>query len=495
MKIATKLVLSYVGMVVVLAAVNILSLMGMRSLFRQTKEMYQLDLQPTIIMSHVISGIAQVRFLEYTHFGSDDPDVMAGINKKIVALDKNIIKNLDTISTISGDKKIKPLVAAIKNKFQSYQKLRYQSLQNSRNFMKDDAQARINGPENKIYQALFGQLDILGTKIKKIGHNRYESAGLNYERARLISTAALLLAAVLAIIAGIMIARKISSSIQKDVDMAKRIAGGDLSGRLSDIGKDELGLLAAAMNSMAASVGGMILKTRQAAEEIAAANTTQSASLEETSASIEELRSIVHQNTDNTTMASHEAGQTQSVMRKARDGMAKLTQAMDDITTASEKTSKIINTIDEIAFQTNLLALNAAVEAARAGEAGAGFAVVAEEVRSLAQRSAKAAHDTAGLIQETIDKVKEGSLMVEHTAASFVEVDESSARGGVLVQEISQASAEQDAGISQINTAVQSIEQAMQKNSAVSAELVHTVQQFTVRESASEQEQQLLTAG
>ncbi len=494
MRIVTKLVLSYVGMVVVLAAVNISSLLGMRSLFQQTKEMYQLDLQPTIMMSHVISDIARVRFLEYTHFGSDDPDVMARISKDIVTLDKNIMQNLAPVSAISDDKEVKSLVAAIKKKFQSYQKLRQLSLQNSQDFMKDDAQSLINGPENKIYQKLFSQLNLLGSKIKKIGRSRYESADRNNNRIRLICTAALLLAAFLATIIGIVIARKISRSIQNDVDMAKKIANGDLSGRLSDISNDELGVLAAAMNSMAASVGEIILKTRQAAEEIAASNADQAASLEETSASIEELRSMVHQNTDNTSLASNEASQTQLVMQKAQDGMAKLTMAMDDITKASKKTSKIIKTIDEIAFQTNLLALNAAVEAARAGEAGAGFAVVAEEVRSLAQRSAKAAHDTAGLIQETIDKVKDGSLMVEHTAASFVEVDESSAKGGVLVQEIAHACAEQDAGISQINAAVQSIEQAMQKNSAVSDELVHTVQQFTVRELPPASEQQLLAA-
>jgi methyl-accepting chemotaxis protein len=144
--------------------------------------------------------------------------------------------------------------------------------------------------------------------------------------------------------------------------------------------------------------------------------------------------------------------------------MVHLTSSMDEISKASEETSKIIKTIDEIAFQTNLLALNAAVEAARAGEAGAGFAVVADEVRNLAMRAAEAAKNTANLIEGTVKKIKEGSEVVQKTNTEFSEVQTSSAKMGELVGEISAASGEQAQGIEQIRKAVTEMENVVQRN-------------------------------
>src|SRR5208337_4378558 len=146
--------------------------------------------------------------------------------------------------------------------------------------------------------------------------------------------------------------------------------------------------------------------------------------------------------------------------------MQNLTVSMNEISQAGEETSKIIKTIDEIAFQTNLLALNAAVEAARAGEAGAGFAVVADEVRNLAMRAAEAAKNTADLIEGTVKKIKEGSEVVQKTNTEFSEVQTSSARMGELVGEISAASVEQAQGIEQISKAVTEMDKVVQANSA-----------------------------
>jgi methyl-accepting chemotaxis protein len=146
--------------------------------------------------------------------------------------------------------------------------------------------------------------------------------------------------------------------------------------------------------------------------------------------------------------------------------MDKLTHAMEDISKASEETSKIIKTIDEIAFQTNLLALNAAVEAARAGEAGAGFAVVADEVRNLALRAAKAAKSTETLIQGTTRKVKEGSQLVNTTNEAFSQVNVSTEKVVHLVAEIAAASREQAQGISQVNQGVAQMDKVIQQNAA-----------------------------
>jgi methyl-accepting chemotaxis protein len=150
--------------------------------------------------------------------------------------------------------------------------------------------------------------------------------------------------------------------------------------------------------------------------------------------------------------------------------MENLTGSMEQIASASEETSKIIKTIDEIAFQTNLLALNAAVEAARAGEAGAGFAVVADEVRNLAMRAADAAKNTSQLIESTVRKVEDGSSLVTETNTAFARVAEDVGKVSDLVSEISAASNEQSQGIGQVNQAVTEMDKVTQQNAASAEE-------------------------
>jgi len=192
----------------------------------------------------------------------------------------------------------------------------------------------------------------------------------------------------------------------------------------------------------------------------------QAASIEETSSSMEEMSSMTIQNADNAEQANKLMTGTRDAVTRASRSMANLTASMVEISRAGEETSKIIRTIDEIAFQTNLLALNAAVEAARAGEAGAGFAVVADEVRNLALRAAEAARNTASLIEGTVKKVMDGSELVEKTEKEFVEVSASVVKSAELVGEISAASREQALGIEQINKAVGEMDRVVQQNAA-----------------------------
>jgi methyl-accepting chemotaxis protein len=192
----------------------------------------------------------------------------------------------------------------------------------------------------------------------------------------------------------------------------------------------------------------------------------QAAAIEETSSFLEEMSSMTRQNADNASNANQLMAETKDTVSRASQSMGNLTISMREISRASEETSKIIKTIDEIAFQTNLLALNAAVEAARAGEAGAGFAVVADEVRNLALRAAEAAKNTAGLIESTVKKVNEGSELVKRTDNEFGEVTASVGKSGELIGEISAASQEQAQGIEQVNKAVSEMDKVVQQNAA-----------------------------
>jgi methyl-accepting chemotaxis protein len=190
----------------------------------------------------------------------------------------------------------------------------------------------------------------------------------------------------------------------------------------------------------------------------------QASALEETSASLEQMAASTRQNADSANEADGLMRESNRIVGLATTSMEELTASMKGISQASDETSKIIKTIDEIAFQTNLLALNAAVEAARAGEAGAGFAVVAEEVRNLAMRAAEAAKSTEELIQKTVDKVKEGSGIVDRTAKAFSNLSQNSAKGGEIVSGIAESSSEQARGVDQINRAVSDMDGVVQKN-------------------------------
>jgi methyl-accepting chemotaxis protein len=220
----------------------------------------------------------------------------------------------------------------------------------------------------------------------------------------------------------------------------------------------------------AEEVGAASSEVSRSSQELAEGASEQAAVIEETSSSLEEMASMTKQNADNAGQADELMRKASETVRVARDSMVHLTDSMNVISKASEETSRIVRTIDEIAFQTNLLALNAAVEAARAGEAGAGFAVVADEVRSLAIRAADAAKSTASLIEESALKVRDGSQLAEKTNQAFSQVADSATRVGALLAEIAAACKEQAQGIEQLNRAVGEMEKVVQGNAAIAEE-------------------------
>ena len=207
-----------------------------------------------------------------------------------------------------------------------------------------------------------------------------------------------------------------------------------------------------------------------ASHELADGATRQAASLEETSASLEEMSSMTKQNAENVSQTSLMAENARSSAEVAQQSMEKMTEAIGSIKKSADQTAVIMKTIDEIAFQTNLLALNAAVEAARAGEAGAGFAVVAEEVRSLALRSADAAKNTAQLIEESQKNADNGVKSASEVKEILTKIVDGVKKVSQLAREITVASDEQALGVNQINSAVSDVDKVTQGNAAISEE-------------------------
>jgi len=280
----------------------------------------------------------------------------------------------------------------------------------------------------------------------------------------------------------VQMSEELQAAMHQIQSVAKMSVGGDLTARIRTDGmSEEISRLCDDVNSVLNArmvlirrVKLLTVDVRSAAEEISRGNTSlsqlteaQAASLEQTAASMEEMTSTVKANADNAAQAAKFALDAKQQAETGGRVVGAAVQAMGQINSSSRKIADIISVIDEIAFQTNLLALNAAVEAARAGEGGRGFAVVASEVRSLAGRSATAAKEIKGLIQDSVSKVDDGTKLVDASGKTLADIVAAVKRVTDIVSMIASSSSEQSAGIEQVNTAVSQIEQATQQNAAL----------------------------
>ena len=294
----------------------------------------------------------------------------------------------------------------------------------------------------------------------------------------------ILMTALTLLIGGIcsfLIARSITRPLGQAVQVAETVAGGNLSTRIEVQSRDETGQLMHALRNMNESLARVVGQVRAGTDTIATASgqiaagnhdlssrtEEQASSLQETAASMEELTSTVKQNADNARQANQLALSASEVAIKGGGVVSQVVGTMGSINASSKKIVDIIGVIDGIAFQTNILALNAAVEAARAGEQGRGFAVVASEVRNLAQRSAAAAKEIKGLIDDSVSKVDAGTALVGEAGKTMEEIVESVKRVTDIIGEITAASREQASGIEQVNQAIAQMDQVTQQNAAL----------------------------
>ena len=297
------------------------------------------------------------------------------------------------------------------------------------------------------------------------------------------------------------ISRQLGGEPAEAAALAQSVAVGDLSLRI-DLKPGDTTSVMAQLKSMQKSLVRVVTHVRQGAEGVATASAEiaqgnsdlssrteeQASALEQTAASMEQLSSAVKQNAANAKQANQLALDASKVAIDGGEVVSQVVTTMKGINDSSKKIADIISVIDGIAFQTNILALNAAVEAARAGEQGRGFAVVASEVRSLAGRSADAAKEIKGLINASVERVEQGTRLVDQAGVTMTEVVNSIKRATDIMGEISAASAEQSTGVAQVGEAITQMDQVTQQNAALVEESA------AAAESLKGQAQQLVSA-
>jgi methyl-accepting chemotaxis protein len=365
----------------------------------------------------------------------------------------------------------------------------------------DRAESALIERARPAYEKLNASGDALLEVQIKVGQQMRVDAEKAFKRNSAIIVTAIAIGLGLAGLLSYLLLRSILGALSAAVSIANRIASGELGNDARVGSQDELGSLLDSLRRMDSKLVEIVGEVRGSADAVGSAarqlshgnddlsqrTQEQAAALEETASSMEQMTATVKQNADNARQANQLAVGAREQAERGGAVVHRAISAMGEINTSSRKIADIIGVIDEIAFQTNLLALNAAVEAARAGEQGRGFAVVATEVRNLAQRSASAAKEIKGLINDSVDKVKVGSGLVDESGKTLSEIMESVKKVTDIVAEIAAASEEQSAGIEQVNNAITQMDNVTQQNAAV-------VEQASAASKAMEEQSSTLVA-
>jgi methyl-accepting chemotaxis protein len=463
----------------------VMGLMGYTSLMKMDEAahaIYQSQLRVTLATDWVRTLEAHQEVLT-SYVRSFNPtensrleSVIASHTQRVLAIDKE----LNALSTEEG----RAVLAGVNQVAQSYRDARDELMKLKKSFNQEDLYQLENLNQTRIvpglqaYAAQVSKLaEVAGVEAKEAGND----ARATWERGRLV----LILCGVISLSAGVAlgltITRSITRPIAEAVRLADTVAAGDLSQRLESSAKDETGQLLRALGTMSERLRKVVSEVRSGVESVSSASgqiasgnqdlsarTEQTAaSLEETAASIEQLTSSVVQSADTAVQANQLASGAAQAAQRGGEVVQQVVASMAQITESSRKIGDIIGVIDGIAFQTNILALNAAVEAARAGEQGRGFAVVASEVRALAGRSADAAKEIKGLIDNSVHTVDAGSQQVAQAGERMEEIVSSVRRVSDLIGEISAAAGEQRDGINQVNQAISGLDQMTQQNAAL----------------------------
>ena len=488
LKIGAQLVGGFATVLALTALLGVFGLLQLEKVNRVAQEMSDTVLPGIGHTTSMRTAILEMRDMEVKHVMAPDAGYMDEYEEKI-KLARDAVNNHATEFKALGQDALAPqLFAGFQKAWTEYQLVNQKVIALGRDKKQEDAKEVSEGAGKSASDDAITALDKVTASGFERGKNAAERVDAVNGSARKWITVLLVVTIAIGITFAALVTRQLLNQLGGEpsfvTSMTRRIAQGDLGADIA-LKRNDHGSLLFEIDSMRQNLGKIVADVRQSAEgvantsaEIAQGNMdlstrteSQASALEKTSASMEELSSQVRQNADNARQANQLAASASSVAARGGEVVGRVVDTMKEINGSSRKISEIISVIDGIAFQTNILALNAAVEAARAGEQGRGFAVVASEVRSLAKRSADAAKEIKSLINASVERVEQGTTLVDQAGTTMAEVVGAIRRVTDLVGEISSASAEQSAGVAHIGEAVTHMDQATQQNAALVEEM------------------------
>ena len=487
LKVGTRLILGFLAVTLLGAAVAAVGIVNMGRMNERAKRLYDQELMGVSYTKEANIDLIYIgRALRSAMLASSEADrqkYLDSVGKNVKLMSDNLDRARPLFVTDDGKKAVAELDAMLADYRpridEMSRKIKTEALDQPRDtvdYLFTTFLPRSNAIDDKMSE--------LARFKEKLARDANADNADAYHSGRTLMLVLVAFSALSGVALGALLTRSLTRQLGGEpayaVRVADRIAAGDLLADV-DLRAGDTHSLLFAMKSMRDRLAGIVTEVRGGTDAIASASNQiasgnldlssrteeQASSLEETASSMEELTSTVKQNADNARQANALAMTASEVAGQGGVVVAQVVDTMGAISSSSNKIVEIISVIDGIAFQTNILALNAAVEAARAGEQGRGFAVVAGEVRTLAQRSAAAAREIKGLIDDSVEKVDTGTRLVDQAGSTMHEVVSSIQRVADIMAEITAASSEQTAGIEQINQAITQMDSVTQQNASL----------------------------
>jgi methyl-accepting chemotaxis protein len=503
--VAQQLFSAFAVLLLLAGALGAVALIGLQRVDTQTNALAGKWLQGVGQLAQLRLALLDAREFEIKHSRTADKSYHTEYEEKIDAAAKAASDALAAVQALPAGDEERALQAKLLKGYQAYLEQQKKVLAMGRAKNQQDAADISDGAAATAFDDAIGSVDKLSAFNFNGGVLAARTARDTYDQAQLavfvLLGTALALGGALAWGITRRLLRQLGGEPSAANEVARAVAAGDLASSITLRAGDSSSLMAN-LQAMQRSLASAVSQVRTGSEQVATASAQiaqgnqdlsgrteqQASALQQTAATMDELGSTVRNNADNARQANQLALSASGVAVKGGEVVSQVVQTMRGINDSSKRIADIIGTIDGIAFQTNILALNAAVEAARAGEQGRGFAVVASEVRSLAQRSAAAAKEIKTLISASVERVAQGTALVDQAGHTMDEVVASIKRVTDIVGEISSASAEQSSGVAQVGQAVTQMDQATQQNAALVEESA------AAAESLRHQAQQLVDA-